>query len=187
MSHNCKVLTSFVSWQLGKEMWYLFLCFVFVCSIEAAGLLSFSCKQYNRNILQLGTIISGLETNKFGRWQKKKTSSFFLYKIFCLFYKQTIILTSFLKISSQDTGPPLSLSLISWPAVLLYPETVSSFKMSTDTVNILLVLFLNTELATKWFHPPHPTCSSSMWFLSMDTHFEAYFQGIVANTIIYTH
>lgn len=48
-------------------MWYLFLCFVFVCSIEAAGLLFLITKQYNRNILQLRTIISGLETNKFGR------------------------------------------------------------------------------------------------------------------------
>lgn len=79
-------------------MWYLFLCFVFVCSIEAVGLL-FSRKQYNKSILELGTIISGPEMNKFGRQQQQqqqKMLSFFLYKTLCLFYRQAmIILTSF--------------------------------------------------------------------------------------------
>lgn len=59
-------------------MWYLFLCFVFVCSIEAAGLLFLITKQYNRNILQLGTIISGLENKNLGGDGKKSIKAFFL-------------------------------------------------------------------------------------------------------------
>lgn len=83
----------------------------------------------------------------------------------------------------------LSLSLVSWPAVLFYPETVSSFKMSTDTVNILLVLFLNKHRACNQiihYHHPSvpPACDFCPWTLKS---FEAYFQGTVVHTFIYTH